>query len=35
MQATNRFWQCLVTPFVFASMLGISSAAELNPAAVA
>jgi hypothetical protein len=35
MQATNRFWRYLVTPFVFASMLGISSAAELNPAALA
>ena len=35
MQATNRFWRYLVTPFVFASMLGISSAAELNPSALA
>ena len=35
MKATNRFWRYLVTPFVFAGMLGISSAAELNPAALA
>jgi hypothetical protein len=34
MKATTRFWRYLVTPFVFASMLGISSAAELNPAAL-
>src|SRR6201991_2226258 len=35
MKANNRLWRYLVTPFVFAGMLGISSAAELNPAAVA
>jgi hypothetical protein len=34
MKAKARFWQYLVTPFAFASMLGIGSAAELNPAAV-
>jgi hypothetical protein len=34
MKATKRFWRYLVTPFVFAGMLGISSAAELNPAAL-
>ena len=34
MKATNRFWRYLATPLVFTSMLGISSAAELNPAAL-
>ena len=34
MQATNRFWRYLVAPLAFAGMLSISSAAELNPAAV-
>lgn len=34
MKATNRFWRYLAAPFVFAGMLGISSAAELNPAAL-
>jgi hypothetical protein len=34
MQATKRFWRTLVTPLALAGMLGISSAAELNPAAV-
>jgi hypothetical protein len=34
MKATKRFWRYLVAPFVFAGMLGISSAAELNPAAL-
>lgn len=34
MKAKARFWQYLVTPFAFAGMLGIGSAAELNPAAV-
>jgi hypothetical protein len=34
MKATNRFWRYLVTPIAFVGMLGISSAAELNPAAV-
>jgi len=34
MKATNRFWRYLATPLVFASMLGIGSAAELNPAAL-
>jgi hypothetical protein len=34
MKAAHRFWRYLVTPFVFAGMLGISSAAELNPAAL-
>ena len=34
MMATNRFWRHLMTPLAFAGMLGISSAAELNPAAV-
>ena len=34
MKATNRFWRYLVTPLAFAGMLSISSAAELNPAAV-
>ena len=34
MKATNRAWRYLVTPLAFAGMLSISSAAELNPAAV-
>ena len=34
MQATRRAWRYLVTPLAFVGMLGISSAAELNPAAV-
>ena len=34
MKATKRFWRYLVAPFVFAGMQGISSAAELNPAAL-
>jgi hypothetical protein len=34
MKATNRFWRCLLMPISFAAMLSISSAAELNPAAV-
>ena len=34
MKATNRRWRYLVTPLAFAGMLSISSAAELNPAAV-
>jgi hypothetical protein len=34
MKATNRFRRYLAAPFVFAGMLGISSAAELNPAAL-
>src|SRR5260221_13460532 len=34
MKATNRFWRYLVMPLSFAGMLSISSAAELNPAAV-
>ena len=34
MQATNRFWRYLVAPLAFAGMLSVSSAAELNPAAV-
>ena len=34
MKATIRSWRYLITPLVFAGMLGISSAAELNPAAV-
>jgi hypothetical protein len=34
MKATNRFWRYLVTPLVFAGMPDISSAAELNSAAV-
>lgn len=34
MKATHRFWRYLATPLVFAGMLGISSAAELNPAAL-
>ena len=34
MKATNRFWRTLVTLLAFASLLSVSSAAELNPAAV-
>jgi hypothetical protein len=34
MRATNRFWRYLAMPLTFAGMLSISSAAELNPAAV-
>jgi hypothetical protein len=34
MKATVRSWRYLMTPLVFAGMLNISSAAELNPAAV-
>jgi hypothetical protein len=32
MKATIRSWRYLMTPLVFAGMLSISSAAELNPA---
>jgi hypothetical protein len=34
MKATNRFWRYLAIPLSFAAMLSISSAAELNPAAL-
>jgi hypothetical protein len=34
MKAANRFWRYLAAPLVLAGMLSISSAAELNPAAV-
>ena len=34
MNAATRAWRYLMTPLVFAGMLGASSAAELNPAAV-
>jgi hypothetical protein len=34
MKATNRFRRYLVTPLALAGMLSVSSAAELNPAAV-
>jgi hypothetical protein len=34
MKAIPRSWRYLMTPLAFAGMLGISSAAELNPAAV-
>ncbi len=34
MKAPPRFWRYLVTPLAFAGMLSVSSAAELNPAAV-
>jgi len=34
MKATNRFWRYLLMPISLAGMLSISSAAELNPAAV-
>ena len=34
LKATNRFWRCLIMPISLAGMLSISSAAELDPAAV-
>jgi hypothetical protein len=34
MKATHRSWRYLAMPLAFAGMLSISSAAELNPAAV-
>src|SRR5216683_6203416 len=34
MKATNRLWRTLVTLLAFAGLLSVSSAAELNPAAV-
>ena len=34
MTSTNRFWRYLALPAVLAGMLSISSAAELNPAAL-
>ncbi len=34
LKVTKRFWRYLAVPLVFASMLSIGSAAELNPAAV-
>jgi hypothetical protein len=34
LKATNRFWRYLAVPLTLASMLSISSAAELNPAAL-
>src|ERR1700687_2809720 len=34
MEATNRLWRYLLMPISLAGMLSISSAAELNPAAV-
>ena len=34
MRTTKRFWRYILTPLVFAGMLGIGSAAELNPAAL-
>jgi hypothetical protein len=34
MKAMPRSWRYLMTPLAFAGMLSISSAAELNPAAV-
>ena len=34
MKAIPRSWRYLMTPLAFAGMLSISSAAELNPAAV-
>ena len=34
MKVTNRLWRYLVMPISLAAMLSISSAAELNPAAV-
>jgi len=33
-EAANRFWRYLMTPICLAGMLSMSSAAELNPAAV-
>ena len=34
MKTANRFWRYLLMPLSFAGMLSISSAAELNPAAL-
>jgi hypothetical protein len=34
MKVTNRFWRYLMMPICLAGMLSMSSAAELNPAAV-
>ncbi|MGN8549347.1 hypothetical protein ACQPTN_33805 [Bradyrhizobium sp. 13971] len=34
MTASNRSWRYLMMPLAFAGMLSVSSAAELNPAAV-
>ena len=34
MKATTRSWRYLATPLIFVGMVSISSAAELNPAAV-
>jgi hypothetical protein len=34
LKPANRFWRCLMMPISLAAMLSISSAAELNPAAV-
>jgi hypothetical protein len=34
MQAKTRLWRYLVAPLALAGMLGVASAAELNPAAV-
>ena len=34
MKTSNRFWRMLALPITFAAMLSVSSAAELNPAAV-
>ena len=34
LKATNRFWRYLIMPISLAGMLSISSAAELDPAAV-
>ena len=34
MKVTNRLWRYLIAPFAFAAMLSVSTAAELNPAAV-
>jgi quercetin dioxygenase-like cupin family protein len=34
MKATNRFWLYLAAPIILGGMLSLSSAAELNPAAV-
>ncbi|WFU57281.1 cupin domain-containing protein [Bradyrhizobium pachyrhizi] len=34
MTASNRSWRYLMTPLAFAGILSVSSAAELNPAAV-
>jgi hypothetical protein len=35
MKAQHRIWRMLVMPLFLAGMLGIGSAAELNPAALA